>query len=254
MQKFIQRFPFSSFYTITFIFSFILLIAHFVFQSVGKYSVSFTQLAPTLSVLTVSIILKDSTILKDIFKHFLISQVFSKWFILAILLPFIIIIISSSILSYLKINFVFWDGNMYFYIINVIAILIGSIAEEIGWRGYLLPKLQNVSNPFYSSIIVGLLWGIWHLNFTGGIIGFILYTLTIIEMSVCMTWLYNRTEGNLWLMTAWHLSFNISSHIFLWQRFNVNLFFVESIVFGVLNVILVLSDRKIFFKKFMTQT
>lgn len=243
-----QKYSLGLFYSITLILSFLLLIAHFIFQSVGKYSVSFTQLAPTLSVLIVSLILKDPSILINIKKHFTFKCVISKWLIIAILFPLISIFISSSIMSYLNINFVLWYGDLYFYFISFIAILVGSIAEEIGWRGYLQPKLQNKFNPFYSSILVGILWGVWHLNFTGGFLGFILYNLTIIEMSICMTWLYNKTHGNLWLMSFWHLSFNISSHIFLWERFNITLFKVESIVFGLLSIILVIYNRDAFFK------
>lgn len=122
-------------------------------------------------------------------------------------------------MTYYKIDYVYWKGDMLFYILNIVAMLIGSAAEEIGWRGFLLPNLQKKYTPFISSIIVGILWGIWHLNFTGGIGGFVLYTVTIIEMSILMTWVYNKSKGSIFLMSVWHLIINLTSHIFLWDRF-----------------------------------
>lgn len=233
MKKIIRKHYIASFYIITLMFSLLLLTLHFVFESIGEYSVSFTQFSPALAVVFISFILKEKTTINEIKEHFRIHKSVAKWMILAIIIPSICIIVSSFIMTYYKINFVPWKGNISFYILSVIAILIGSAAEEIGWRGFLLPKLQKKHSPFISSIIVGALWGVWHLNFTGGVWGFILYTVTIIEMSILMTWLYNKSNGNLVIMTVWHLVFNLASRIFLWDRFTLELFLVESIVFGI---------------------
>jgi membrane protease YdiL (CAAX protease family) len=220
---------------------------HFVFKSVGNYSVSFTQFAPAFAVGFIAILLKDKRILYEIKNRLYLQGSSVKWLIPSIIIPVLCIVDSSLVMSTLNITYVSWDGNVLFYILNIAAMLIGCCAEEIGWRGFLLPHLQKKHSPFSSSIIVGILWGAWHLNFTGGLFGFILYTITIIEMSVLMTWLFNRTKGNLFLMTMWHFMFNLSSHIFLWERFSIYLFIVESIVFGVACLIIVIASRKDFF-------
>jgi membrane protease YdiL (CAAX protease family) len=238
-----------SFYIITFIFSVLLFTLHLAFQSVGNYSVSFTQLSPALAVIFITLILKDKTSTNDIKDHFCIDKVFVKWLVPAIAIPSILIIASSFILTYYKIDYVPWEGDTSFYILNFIFILIGSAAEEIGWRGFLLPNLHKRHSPFISSIIVGILWGVWHLNFTGGILGFLLYTVTIIEMSILMSWVYNKSNGNLVLMTVWHLVFNLASRIFLWERFTLHLFVAESIVFGILCLLILIIDRKTWFLK-----
>lgn len=239
----IQKYYITSFYIITFVFSILLLTLHFVFQSAGKYSVSFTQLAPAFAVISVSLILKDKSILPYIKSHLYFDLKDIKWIILVIAIPSISIAISSFILSYYKITYIAWEGNVSFYILSMIAILIGCAAEEIGWRGFLLPNLQKKYTPFTSSIIVGVLWGIWHLNFTEGLFGFLVYNITIIEMSILMSWVFNRTNGNLLLMIIWHFTFNITSHFLLWERFTINLYLVESIVFGVLCVIILINMR-----------
>ncbi|MFA5527757.1 MAG: type II CAAX endopeptidase family protein [Peptostreptococcales bacterium] len=243
MEKIVRKYYLRSFYIITLIFSILMLTLHFIFQSVGKYSVSFTQLSPTLAVVFISLILREKAIINNIKKHFHINTTVVKWLVPTIAIPSICIVVSSCILTYYKIDYVPWKGDMSFYILSFVAMLIGSAAEEIGWRGFLLPNLQKKYTPFMSSVIVGILWGVWHLNFTGGILGFILYTVTIIEMSILMSWLYNKSNGSMLLMTVWHLIFNLTSHIFLWDRFSLQLFIVEGIVFGIMCLIILIIDR-----------
>jgi membrane protease YdiL (CAAX protease family) len=85
-----------------------------------------------------------------------------------------------------------------------------SNGEEIGWRGYLLPRLGKRHTPLESSIIVGLLWGIWHLprylEQGGG--PFVLFMIRIVADSILYTWLFNRTGGSLLLTTIFHASGN----------------------------------------------
>lgn len=244
MDKIIRKHYFKSFYIITLIFSFFLLLLHFLLPMVGNYSVSFTQWSPLLAVVFIALILKDKSIFNDIKKQITKNKNNLKWLLPALMIPSFLIFISSIIMSALKIKFVVFQGNIKFYLISLLAIFIGSITEEIGWRGFLLPNIQKKYSPLISSIIVGLLWGVWHFNFTGGILGFILYIVTIIEISIMMTWLYNKTNRNLLLMIIWHFSFNLSSHIFLWDRFNLTLYIIQSLIFAIPCLFIVLFKYK----------
>ena len=249
MEKLFRKYYLRSFYVITFLFSILLLTLHYVFRSAGDYSVSFTQLSPAFAVAALALLLKDKTIIKDIRDHFRVDKTVVKWLMPAIAVPALCIIVSSFIMTYYEVGFVAWEGDALFYLLNFVAILIGCAAEEIGWRGFLLPNLQKKYTPFTSGVIVGILWGVWHLNFTGGLLGFVLYTVTIIEMSILMTWLYNKSAGNLVLMTVWHFTFNVTSHMFLWDRFTLQLFAVESAVFGILCLFLFVTERNSSFFK-----
>lgn len=249
MEKIVRKYSLSAFYLLTLLLSAFLLPLHFIFQSAGEYALSFTQLSPALAVLLISFALRDKTIFSDIKSRFLLNRLTLKWALPALLIPFLCILISSWGMGYAQAAYVPWQGDAVFYLLNISAMLIGSVAEEIGWRGFLLPGLQKRHTPFVSSVIVGVLWGIWHLNLTGGIAGFVLYIITITEMSVLMTWVYNKSKGSLLLMSLWHLSINITSHVFLWDRFNLQLFIVQSLVFGLACVILLMTDGKSFFSK-----
>lgn len=88
--------------------------------------------------------------------------------------------------------------------------------EEPGWRGYALPKLQTRYNAKKSSLILGLVWGLWHWpvfieNYLGALsdpttplaaavistmIQFVIYVgVSILPMTFIQTWLYNRTQS-----------------------------------------------------------
>ena len=84
-----------------------------------------------------------------------------------------------------------------------------ALPEELGWRGYALPKLLGRHSPLLAGLIVGVLWGSLHLALTlPGMInagGPPLPTLLgLIGLSVLATWLYIRTSGNLLLTSLFH--------------------------------------------------
>ncbi|MFW5942899.1 MAG: CPBP family intramembrane glutamic endopeptidase, partial [Chloroflexota bacterium] len=82
--------------------------------------------------------------------------------------------------------------------------------EEMGWRGYVLPRLQARHSALGASLILGLIWGVWHLpKFLGAASGpFALFMVKTIGDAVLYTWLYNNTRGSLLLVTIFHAAGN----------------------------------------------
>jgi uncharacterized protein len=83
--------------------------------------------------------------------------------------------------------------------------------EEIGWRGYILPRLQVKQSALTASLIIGLLWGIWHIpKFLGhwDSVAFAWFMVDVMAKSVLLAWMYNNTKGSLLLVTLFHASFN----------------------------------------------
>lgn len=86
--------------------------------------------------------------------------------------------------------------------------------EEIGWRGYALPRLAARAGLPAASLVLGAIWALWHLplflmsgtDSTGQ--PFLLFTLAVIAVSVAMTWLYVRAEGSLLLVMLMHAAVN----------------------------------------------
>lgn len=224
-------------------FSLVFLPLHFLFPRAGDYAVSFTQLGPLAAVLFFAFLLPGQGILMRVRMAFHPRRATWKGTASTAVLPLLMIGTSALVLTMTGMGWVSWSGNTLFYILNLLGIIIGAVAEEIGWRGFLLPEFMKRHTPLRSAVYTGIVWGGWHLNFTGGIPGFLLYTLTIMETSILMAWIFNRTSGSLSLMVLFHSFFNLFSRMFLWQRFRLELFAVESVVFGVFCLCVVLSER-----------
>lgn len=91
--------------------------------------------------------------------------------------------------------------------------------EEIGWRGYALPRLAARFGLGSASILLGLIWACWHLpQFfipeadTYGQ-SFLVYVLQVTALSVAMAWLYARTNGSLLLVMLMHAAVNNTKDI-----------------------------------------
>lgn len=91
---------------------------------------------------------------------------------------------------------------------------LGQAGEEIGWRGYLLPRLTTRTGLAAASVLTGAIWATWHLPLffargadTNGQ-SFPLYAVQVTSYSVALAWLYWRTGGSLLLTMFMHAAFN----------------------------------------------
>jgi membrane protease YdiL (CAAX protease family) len=114
-------------------------------------------------------------------------------------------------------------GNDAWYIIIAATIAStavgGQAGEEIGWRGYALPRLASHFGYAGASVILGVIWALWHLPlfFTPGAStygqSFLVYTLQVTALSVAIAWLYQHTSGSLLLTMLMHSAVNQSKDI-----------------------------------------
>ncbi len=99
----------------------------------------------------------------------------------------------------------------------VILIVGGPLGEEIGWRGFALPRLLSRIGPLASSLVIGVMWLVWHLPLfwlegaaqEGSSIA--LFAVAVFAIAIVFTWFWIRTEGNLWLAITMHTSINVTS-------------------------------------------
>lgn len=106
-------------------------------------------------------------------------------------------------------------AQLYLVIPAFLYVLFTSVVgEEIGWRGYALPRLQARSSALGASITLGLIWGIWHLplfwmagNFHQHI-PVSLFLLQTTGFSVLYTWMWNNTRGSLLMPHLFHAASN----------------------------------------------
>jgi membrane protease YdiL (CAAX protease family) len=90
-----------------------------------------------------------------------------------------------------------------------------ALGEEIGWRGYVLPRLQTRMSALSASLILAPIWALWHLPLwlTGApgrtpliYAGFV---VSAFGLSVILTWVYNSTGGSLLLVVLLHGTINL---------------------------------------------
>jgi membrane protease YdiL (CAAX protease family) len=107
------------------------------------------------------------------------------------------------------------------------ALLLGAVlvstwvqaGEELGWRGYALPRLAEHLGLGGASILLGGMWALWHLPLfflpATGSTGqsFPIYLLQVTALSVAMAWLYWKTGGSLLLVMLMHASVNNATGI-----------------------------------------
>lgn len=84
-----------------------------------------------------------------------------------------------------------------------LVLVVFSLVEELGWRGYALPRLQRGVSALTASLIIGLIWTVWYIplgmtpDSTQGQIPHGWYLASTLAISVVLTWLFNSTDGSL---------------------------------------------------------
>jgi uncharacterized protein len=93
--------------------------------------------------------------------------------------------------------------------------LVASIAEEIGWRSFALPRLQRRFGSFAASGLLGVVWYVWHIPmFIGQDVPlnlFLVMLLFFVGASLMLTWIYNGTGGSVLLVSVGHLAAHLNN-------------------------------------------
>lgn len=95
----------------------------------------------------------------------------------------------------------------------VFMLFLGPV-EEFGWRGLALPLLQRRLAPLWSGLVIGVIWGVWHLPafFMGGTPHyewvFVSFFVGVIALSVIMTALFNSSQGSILIAALFHFQIN----------------------------------------------
>ncbi|MEQ7874342.1 CPBP family intramembrane glutamic endopeptidase [Sphingomonas sp. ASV193] len=114
------------------------------------------------------------------------------------------------------------DLLMYFLLILPFS----AVWEELGWRGYLLPRLLDRMNEVSAALLIGVIWGVWHLpmalaattNLQAGLAQFGALFCGCISNSFLLTWLYLRSRGSVLLCVLFHNGVNAGAFYFFSGR------------------------------------
>ena len=115
-----------------------------------------------------------------------------------------------------------WSLLLSFYLpMAAVGIIFPSLGEEPGWRGFALPRLQQLYGPLAGTLILGALHGLWHLPvyfIPGSILdgpfnltAFAANTGLLIAMTVIWTWLFNNVGQSVFFAMFVHGVSNATS-------------------------------------------
>lgn len=144
-------------------------------------------------------------------------------------------------------------------ILSILFATLFPFIEELGWRGYLLDRLQEKYSALVSSLILGILWSLWHLptffirdsyqaSLGIGTPAFWLFFAGIVPLTFVFTWIYNNTNRSTLAVILFHAMVNFTGELFtLSERadnLSILLWFVAGVVLAVVWSTKVLIHRK----------
>ena len=105
-------------------------------------------------------------------------------------------------------------STLAFLATNVLAFGFG---EEVGWRGFALPRLQTKHTAFVATILLTFGWAFWHAplflyrpGFTSmGVAGAAGWLFSLVTGAVLLTWLYNESHGSLLVVALFHAGIDV---------------------------------------------
>jgi membrane protease YdiL (CAAX protease family) len=200
---------------------------------------------PTLAAILASRIEAGREGTRALFAQLRSFRVHPGWYVIALALP------GSIFVAGMAVHALFGGGGPWVYPPvdgqRIAAMIVFSVGEEIGWRGFALPRLQERYGPLPASFILGIAWCLWHLPmfFLAGVTTPRILLLMIpffVAGTVVFTWIYNRTGQSLVLAIVAHMGAHLNnSHQAL--PGNVTPFLVHTVAYVVVAVALVIGDR-----------
>jgi membrane protease YdiL (CAAX protease family) len=128
---------------------------------------------------------------------------------------------------------------------RIAAMIFFPFGEEVGWRGYAQPRLQERIGALGASVVIGTFWCLWHLVMflvSGESVGTLVAMLPFfIGGSVASAWVYNRTRGSLLLAVLAH----VGAHLNNTNRAlpaNVTPVVIHTVAFAVAALVIVALD------------
>ena len=237
--------------------------AVFVPENIGIILMLIGLIAPAV-ISTIFVLASDSEALKQDLKNKVFGFYKVKWqnVILAIIV-FAMIIVASILLSLLfgqSIEQFAFTEDFSFTGVGIagafITILVASIIEEVGWKGYCEDSIGDYMNWFWESMIFGVLWSLWHLpllfipgTYQAGLMVNPLYVVNFfisgVPMGFIITWVYLVSDRSILACMVFHLFVNfMQEKIAMTPETKC----VETIVATIATIVIVLANKEMFFE------
>lgn len=216
-QGLVRRHPLISFFVLTYVIAWLLWAPLVIFRNSLPSPLGFvlgmlgTLVPSTLGVVFVAL-LRGRSGVRALLGRLVRARVGLRWYLVVLLAPFVLSLsVPLAGVTPVVNSTVF--GILFLFAFHIFP---GSaLGEELGWRGFALPRLQARHSALKASLIIGIPWGCWHLPLwlTGSeshpINYFPAFVLAVVATSVILTWLYNSTGGSLLIVVLYHAAINL---------------------------------------------
>jgi uncharacterized protein len=218
----VKRHPLITFFVLTYTLTWslespLVFLTDSVTYTQGFVSVMLASNAPSVVAIVLTAIVLGRGALRKLLSRLLIWRVNPLWYLLVILGP---VALTGGVVGLntlmggpaLSLGMPLVGAAIFF----AFSIFPGSaLGEEIGWRGYVLPRLQTRMSALSASLLLAPFWGLWHLPLwlTGDPVKtpafYVLFFFSTFAMSVILTWVYNSTGGSLLMVVLLHATANL---------------------------------------------
>jgi membrane protease YdiL (CAAX protease family) len=177
--------------------------------------------SPALAALMVMAATRGRQGIADLLRSLVKWRVGLQWYFLALFaIPLVVLSAYSIIYSAPLFQTLFQQWPILFtkFLPAVVFTFFATgLAEEPGWRGFALPRIQAKHGPLMGSLILGVFWAVWHLPnivlWDTPMIFFLFQVVATMISTFVHTWFYNETRGSVFISMILHSSGNVTSSL-----------------------------------------
>jgi len=156
--------------------------------------------------------------LRDLGRRILRWRVPPVWYAVVFVLPVLVVGATIALLMLFGAAPLDWTkqpsipGVAIFFAILMLLPVGAPVAEEIGWRGFALPRLLAGRSALTASLILGVIWGVWHLPVvlsTPELRVPVPFMLAVVPLSVLTTWIFLHTRSSVFIAILFHAWFDV---------------------------------------------
>jgi membrane protease YdiL (CAAX protease family) len=191
----------------------------------GLLNAAAILLGPTLSGFIMTGITEGRAGIRRLLRRIVLWRVGLRWYLVALIgVPVVMglgtLILPGGLASVLALGPGYVPSYLGSFVL--VTILGGPLFEEPGWRGFALPRLQPLHGPLVGTLILGLLWALWHLpeflvpswaesSGGSGFLDIIKFIVIAITFAIVTTWIFNNTKGSVFMAILVHASIDTFS-------------------------------------------
>lgn len=223
-------------------------------------AITLATVGPTFAAVTMTALTDGRPGLRRLLRRVTRWRVGVRWYLVALLGIPLVYLLGTLALPSARASFhgqspVAWLVE-YAIILTAGGVFGGPFFEEPGWRGFALPRMQARLGPLGGTLLLGVLWGAWHLPQyfvpdwaaqNGGLhpSSIAVFLLTVVAIAVIMTWVFNGTRGSLLLAMLAHASVNTAQALMVNRLFPgmANTEVNALIGFGAMAIVLIMATR-----------